>query len=148
VTLVLALDPGLTTGIARSDGTTGTLDLRDDFAIDRGRALHKFACAIRAEIQRAHLVLIERPFGTVAATLLPEVLTARTHEIAFLQFVPRRELAVQTIRKAVCGSGRASKKDVQAAVAKAGWLCATPHEADAVAVLLAGIELAKKGPVA
>jgi Holliday junction resolvasome RuvABC endonuclease subunit len=148
VTIILALDCGQETGIARSDGTTATLDLREDFRIDRGRALHKFACAIRAEIQRAHLVLIERPFGTVAATLLPEVLTARVHEIAFLQFVPRRELAVQTIRKAVCGSGRANKKDVQEAVKQAGWLCATRHEADAVAVLLAGIELAKKGPVA
>lgn len=148
MTIVLALDPGQVTGIARSDGTTGSLDLRTEFKHDAGKALHMFACAMRAEIQEAHLVLIERPFGTTAATLLPEVLTARIHEIAWMQFVPRRELAVQTIRKIVCGSGRAKKADVMPAVNRAGWLCANKHEADAVAVLLAGIELSKKGPVA
>jgi Holliday junction resolvasome RuvABC endonuclease subunit len=148
VTIVLALDPGIVSGIARSDGTTGTLDLTAEFATDRGKALHVFAAAIAAEMRRAHLVLIERPFGTTAATLLPEVLTARVHEIAFLQFVPRRELAVQTIRKIVCGNGRAKKADVLPAVNKAGWLCANKHEADAVAVLLAGIEMAKKESLA
>jgi Holliday junction resolvasome RuvABC endonuclease subunit len=148
VTIILALDPGQCTGIARSDGTTATLDLRDAFKTDAGHALHKFACAMKAEISKAHLVLIERPFGTTAATLLPEVLTARIHEIAFLAFVPRRELAVQTIRKIVCGSGRAKKADVLPAVNRAGWICANKHEADAVAVLLAGIELAKREPLA
>jgi Holliday junction resolvasome RuvABC endonuclease subunit len=144
MTLVIGIDPGQRTGIARSDGTTATLDLSAEFKTDAGKALHMFAAAMKAEISRAHLVLIERPFGTTAATLLPEVLTARIHEIAWLQFVPRRELAVQTIRKLVCGNGRAKKADVMPAVNKAGWLCATLHEADAVAVLLAGIELAKK----
>lgn len=148
MTIILAIDPGVCSGIARSDGTTSTLDLREAFAQDHGKALHQFACAMRAEIQRAHLLLIERPFGSVAATLLPEVLTARLNEIAWVAFVPRREIAVSTIRKIVCGSGRAKKADVMPAVNRAGWLCANKHEADAVAVLLAGIELSKKGPVA
>lgn len=147
MTLIVAFDPGITTGIARSDGTTAALDLRAMFAHDRGEAMAAFAERVEREIAAARLVLIERPFGRLVATLLPEVLTARIHEIAFRRGVARREIAVATIRKAVCGDARADKKAVQAAVSRAGWVCATPHEADAVAVLLAGIEMAKRGEV-
>lgn len=148
MTMILALDPGECTGWAMSDGSTGTIDLRALFATDRAEALSEYARDVRALLNRgAHLMLIERPMGRLAATLLPEILTARAHEVAWNMGIQRAELTVPTIRKLVCGEARpkGKKKAVQAAVAAAGWKCATPHEADAVAVLLAGIEKAKMG---
>ncbi len=149
MTLVIALDPGIVTGVARSDGTTSTIDLREVFARDRGEAICAFADALHVEFERdVSLLLIERPMGKLVATMLPEILAATAHSVAWHLGIPRRELTVPSIRKAVCGDARADKKAVQAAVSRAGWLCPTPHEADAVAVLLAGIEMAKKEKVA
>lgn len=143
MTHILSLDPGLRTGWAKSDGTCGTLDLHEALTTDRGRGLRMFADGVRLMLGNASLLLIERPMGRIVATLLPEILTARAHEVAYDLGIPRLELTVPSIRKIVCGDARADKKAVQAAVAAAGWRCKTPHEADAVAVLLAGIEKAK-----
>lgn len=143
---ILALDPGECTGWAMSDGSTGTIDLRALFATDRAEAMSEYAFAVHKLLKRdVHLLFIERPMGRLTATILPEILTARAHEVAWSRGVARHELTVPYIRKVVCGEARpeGKKKAVQAAVAAAGWKCATPHEADAVAVLLAGIEKAK-----
>lgn len=148
MTHVLALDPGLRTGWAKSDGTCGTIDLHAELNADRGHGLHLYAARVAVMLNGACLVLIERPMGRLVATMLPEILTARAHEVAYLHNVKRAELTVPSIRKIVCGDARADKKAVQAAVRASGWLCRTPHEADAVAVLLAGIERAKTEMVA
>jgi hypothetical protein len=127
-----------------SDGSTGTLDYRAMFDNDRAEALSEYARDVWTLLNRGvHLLLIERPMGRLVATLVPEILTARAHEVAWTHGVQRVELTVPTIRKIVCGDARADKKAVQLAVEVAGWKCRTPHEADAVAVLLAGIEKAK-----
>jgi hypothetical protein len=143
MTHILSLDPGLRTGWAKSDGTCGTLDLHEALTTDRGAGLGMFAFKVSKMLCGASLLLIERPMGRIVATLLPEILTARAHEVACDMRIARMELTVPSIRKIVCGDARADKKAVQAAVAAAGWRCKTPHEADAVAVLLAGIEKAK-----
>ena len=140
---ILALDPGLRTGWAMSDGSTGTIDLHAVFHLDRGEAMSEYARAVCKLMRGVRLVLIERPMGRLVATMLPEILTARAHEEAWRLGIQRVELTVPSIRKLVCGDARADKKAVQAAVRAAGWTCRTPHEADAVAVLLAGIERAK-----
>ncbi len=142
--MILALDPGIRTGWAMSDGSTGTLDYKALFEKDRAEALSEYARDVRTLLKRGvHLLLIERPMGRLVATLVPEILTARAHEVAWTHGVQRVELTVPTIRKLVCGDARADKKAVQLAVEVAGWKCRNPHEADAVAVLLAGIEKAK-----
>lgn len=143
--MILAIDPGVRTGWAMSDGTCGTMDLKALFEADRAHALNAYAQIVAHMLtqHRVHLLLIERPMGRLVATLLPEILTARAHEVAWTHGVKRVELTVPTIRKIVCGDARADKKAVQLAVEVAGWKCRNPHEADAVAVLLAGIEKAK-----
>ncbi len=142
--MILALDPGIRTGWAMSDGSTGTLDYKALFEKDRAEALSEYARDVWKLLNRGvHLLLIERPMGRLVATLVPEILTARAHEVAWTHGVQRVELTVPTIRKIVCGDARADKKAVQLAVEVAGWKCRNPHEADAVAVLLAGIEKAK-----
>lgn len=143
--MILALDPGLRTGWAMSDGRTGTIDLHADFSDDRGRAMCNFAAAVNELLflNSVRLMLIERPMGKLVATMLPEILTARAHEEAWRLMIPRHELTVPTIRKAVCGNARAKKKEVMPAVKAAGWDPRNLHEADAIAVLLAGIEKAK-----
>lgn len=149
MTHILALDPGIRTGWAMSDGSTGTIDLKALFEKDRAEAMSEYARDVWTLLNRGvHLLLIERPMGRLVATILPEILTARAHEVAWCHGVQRAELTVPAIRKIVCGDARADKKAVQLAVEVAGWKVRNPHEADAVAVLLAGIEKAKTERVA
>ena len=141
---VLSIDPGERIGWARSDWTCGTLDLTAAFKRDQGEALAMFAKWLSMGLQGCVLLVIERPFGRHAASvIIPSIIAARAHEAAFLAGVPRRELAVSTIRKLALGSGKAKKAEVLPAMLAAGWPCRDDHSADACALLMAAVEIAK-----
>ena len=50
------------------------------------------------------------------------------------------EVPVPTAKKRICGTGRATKRDVMNAVVKLGHLVEDDHQADAIAVALAAYD--------
>ena len=135
---VLALDPGRTTGWclyhpARPAQTGGFT-----MAGDLGAGLAAFGDWLRGMINRNNpaIVAIERPFGRAAFTNdLPAQILGVAHMVAHRLAVSRREYTASAIKKAVTGSGRATKAEVKRAVIERyGIAAATDHEADAAAV--------------
>ena len=146
---ILALDPGERIGWARSDWTCGTLDLTGPFKRDQGEALDAFLSWLMNEFVGCVLVVIERPFGRHPSSIItPSIISAITHTLAYQLGVDRREMAVSTIRKLALGSGKAKKAEVLPAMLAAGWPCRNDHEADAAALLMAALEMAKTERVA
>ena len=147
--MILAIDPGERSGWARSDWTCGTLDLSAEYKFDQGEALSIFARWVSLGMSGCVLLVTERPFGRHPSSIItPSVLSARAHEVAFSAGVDRREMSASTIRKLALGSGKAKKAEVLPAMLRAGWPCRNDHEADAAALLMAAIEMAKTERVA
>lgn len=135
--LVLAIDPGKMTGWAWSDGTCGTLDLshNDDYGMLLGEFHGWLSDTLWA--RKPRLLVVERPFGRASFTAdLPIFMVGIAHMVARLYGVERREVTASEIKKAVAGTGRASKRDVLAAVRQDGWTAETDHAADACAALM------------
>jgi Holliday junction resolvasome RuvABC endonuclease subunit len=136
--MILAIDPGMRTGWALSDGNCGTTDFRH--CGDIGALCDEFCdwLADRITVYEPRALVLERPFGRAAFTSdLPAVLVGVAHMIAHRRGVARHELTASAIKKAVTGSGRASKNDVIIAVGREGWDPDTDHAADACAALMA-----------
>ena len=140
--IVLALDPGKTTGWACSDGTCGHVDLRETWDRDSAEAGLAFQEWLKPYLKRCKLLVIERPFGPAGTTDIPNAIAYAAHMAAVRAAVPRREYTVATIRKAALGSGRAKKAEVKPAMLARGWPCESGHAADACAVLEAAMRLA------
>jgi Holliday junction resolvasome RuvABC endonuclease subunit len=136
--VIIALDPGKRVGWARSDGVCGTLDL--SHCADIGELCDFFCDWLADQIldHQPHVLVLERPFGRAAFTAdLPAVLVGVAHMVAHRHGMERRELSASAIKKAVVGTGRASKADVKAVVIQGGWRPDSDHAADACAVLMA-----------
>ena len=138
---VMGVDPGLTVGWALYNPThnvmvCGEIDLRP--LSDLGERLAELRDSLDAMFagRRPSLVAIERPFGRGAFTSeTPGVICALTHMVAFDHQIPRREYTASAIKKAITGSGKASKRDVMQAVAERyGFKPENDHQADAAAV--------------
>lgn len=140
--VVLCLDPGELTGWAASDGTCGTLDLKEQWQTDWAEAGHAFVRWLAPRLAHTRLLVVERPFGRPGTTDTPNALALLAHMEAKRLDVPRREMTVGTVRRAVLGKGNAPKKAVRPAVEALGYLPANDHEADACALLEATLRLA------
>jgi crossover junction endodeoxyribonuclease RuvC len=138
---VMGVDPGLTVGWAfyhpiGAIAVCGEIDLRP--LADMGERLAELRDSLDHMLaaRRPSLVAIERPFGRGAFTSeTPGVICALTHMVAFDHGIPRREYTASAIKKAITGSGKASKRDVMQAVAERyGFKPQNDHQADAAAV--------------
>src|SRR5690606_34335272 len=110
--VILALDPGVCTGWAWSDGSSGTLDLshNDDLAMLYGEYHGWIADTLWA--RKPRLLVIERASGRAAFwDDRPVVLTGMAHMVARLYGVARGEVTASQVKEAVAGRGRASKGD-------------------------------------
>lgn len=139
MTLILGIDPGLRVGWALSDGRTGTLDLRSEYAEDQGKAGALYARWLSDMITEEGVTHVanERPFGRHPATEFTVYLARRGHEVAWLHGVSRSELTPSQVKKVVTGDGRADKKAVMQAMADRGWQFDSNHAADAAGVVYA-----------
>ena len=144
---ILAIDPGRTTGWAGSDRGTGVLDLTKEYAEDRGFALAAFDdwLCLMFQSKCFDVLAIERPFGRLAGTEWPLILTANAHAIAWRYEVLRAEYSAAQIRSALsvntkglvgAAKRRATDAQIMHKVRAAGFNPHTDHEADAAAVLL------------
>lgn len=140
-TRVLSLDPGLMMGFAiyspdEGAQSCGSINLRH--CGDVGELLAEAADEIAALIQarKPTLLAVERPFGRRGFTSdTPGLLCGVAHMVAFQHGIPRREFTASAVKKAVCGNGRATKRDVWDAVrARYGFDPPDDHAADAAAV--------------
>jgi crossover junction endodeoxyribonuclease RuvC len=138
---VMGIDPGLTVGWALYNPihnvmVCGEIDLRP--LADMGERLAELRDSLDMMLaaRRPSLVAIERPFGRGAFTSeTPGVICAVTHMVAFDHGIPRREYTASAIKKAITGSGKASKRDVMDAVAERyGFKPQNDHQGDAAAV--------------
>lgn len=134
--MILALDCATRTGWARSDKQSGVWDLSSftDYA-ERARML----CAhVQRQIveNRPNLIALEKPLGVSGrATYLLNGLVMAAEMTAQSNGVPRLMVAVGTWRKAILGSGRASKADAMRWAIAHGYLPASDDEAEAVCIL-------------
>lgn len=136
--VILAIDPGFVTGWALSDKRTGTspaFDRTDHGAMANG---YRLWLLDMIERHRPTQIVLETMFATPTASTRPLAgLAVITHECAWQHGIPRHEIAPSSIKKAVTGSGRAKKAEVQGAVKAAGWAFDSEHAADAAACLMA-----------
>ena len=139
--VVLSLDPGRTCGWALYSPSLGIarcgeLDLRH--AGDLGEMLSEFRDSLDHMLvaHRPALLAMERPFGRAAFTSdLPGILCGVAHMLAHDHGIERREFSASAVKKALAGSGRASKREVSDAVTQRfGFLPGSDHAADAAAV--------------
>lgn len=136
---VLGLDPGKTTGWCLYSPSLpvmhGLYDLPGD---DLGAQLAGFQFWLQDMLadHRPCIVAIERPFGRAAFTSdLPGTLCGLAHMIAHCHMMPRREFTASAVKKAIAGSGTATKGDVIKAVrVQMGIDVLSSHDADAAAV--------------
>ena len=136
--MILALDPGLRTGWAKSDGTSGVVDL--SAFDDHGHAAAFFHDWLDAELQRSPaFVAIEGHFSSIRRrdhnASLTEWLCGISHMLCWTHKVHRCERSATDVRKVLTGNGRAKDADVIPAVLARGFAPGTPHEADACALL-------------
>lgn len=138
--LILGLDAGKSTGWAMYNplldiARCGTCDLRS--CADLGEMLCEFRewLALTIVSARPALVALERPFGRSGFVAdLPGLVVGVAHMVAHEHDTPRREYTASAVKKALTGSGRATKQDVIRAVPAFGFRPITDHEADAAAV--------------
>jgi crossover junction endodeoxyribonuclease RuvC len=145
---VLALDIATNVGWAVGDGTprgthcdtrrlTGTSDL--------GRMSHHFGIFLADQITtwEPDLIAIERGFFRGPMSYHLSGLIWDAHRIGYVRGVPRVEFPPSTIKKFICGSGKASKDDVQIEVIRRGFYPVNDHESDAIALLLLALDRAQ-----
>jgi Holliday junction resolvasome RuvABC endonuclease subunit len=137
----LALDPGLRTGFARSDGTSGIIDLSS--FDDHGRAAAYFHDWLDQEL-RDHppvFVAIESHFTSRRRrdqhASLTEWLCGLAHMVAWSHDIPRCERSATEVRRWLTGNPKARDREVIPAVRIRGFAPSTPHAADAAALLCA-----------
>lgn len=150
----LAIDPGVRTGWARSDGSTGALDL--SAYADHGQALAVWCDWLDAELtaRPPAFVAIERAFlsrGGAAADLTKGLIGV-AHMMAFSHAVSRCEHAADQVRDWLFGARRTWRAIKQDAPSKAagvrrldasirrevearGFRVADEHAGDAAALL-------------
>ena len=144
---VLALDPGVRTGWAWSDGTTGLIDLSDAAKVDHGQALAAFHDALDAMLtaRRARLLVIERAFfsrGGLTVDLTRSVISV-AHMVGWSHAVGRREEWAADARDWLLGGRKARRgwpeRRLDAAVREAvearGFRLESEHAADAAALV-------------
>lgn len=147
---VLALDLGLRTGWARSDGRSGVF--RPDHGGDHGKALALFSDWLEAMLDAEPLVTlaVERGFGgNNASGRLTTAMELTAHALAWCRDIPRTDRGALEVRKWLLGFSRMPKqpgesaaartremdKLVLAAVRARGFNPDTEHAADACALL-------------
>lgn len=143
---VMGVDPGLRTGVAliRNGAVLAAYDFdaRDDWGLNEGMAMYRWHAFILGQLRefRPRLLCIEKASGArFGSTLtIPNTVRIVAQMAAYEARVPVRLLSVQTIRKAVCGSGKAKKQDVAATLDKRGLFGGNDHARDAIAAALAG----------
>ena len=138
---VVGIDPGLTVGIAFYNPNAAIafcdeIDLRPLQDLGERLAELRDSLSLILGMAAPSLLAIERPFGRGAFTSeTPGVICAVCHMVAFDHQIPRREYTASAIKKAITGSGKASKRDVMDAVAsRYGFAPENDHQADAAAV--------------
>lgn len=138
---VLSLDPGLKTGFARSDGSSGLIDL--SAFEDHGCAAAFFHDWLDRELKdrRPVFVAIESHFTSRRArdqyASLTEWLCGVAHMVSWSHDVPRCERSARDVRKWLTGNPKAKDSEVIPAVRVRGFVPASPHAADAAALLCA-----------
>jgi Holliday junction resolvasome RuvABC endonuclease subunit len=142
--VIIALDPGLRTGWAKSDGSSGVVDL--SIYDDHGRALAAFHDWLDEQMQdRPSLVAIEQHFMSRKDqnASLTEWLCGIANMLCWTYDVPRCERAATKVRKDLTGNAKAKDADVIPAVIARGFRPQTEHAADACALLcvVAGIPI-------
>ena len=137
---ILAFDPGRRTGWALSTGRCGTIDVRQDMAIDEAGALWTIhgAAMDLLKLHQPSLVVIERPMGRMAATEWPQAVTRVLHMAAWAHDTRRAEIGCAKWRKVVIGRAtKVTDHEVAAAVRSGGFNPANEHEGDAAALIVA-----------
>jgi crossover junction endodeoxyribonuclease RuvC len=151
---ILALDPGITTGLALVhvlSGSTWVLDHRCDLRPQgetRGAELSELLETLRAEINMYSVAVIAMEemlsYGGQSSADEKVESQAIIKLVAWQEGVPLVTYAPTTIRSAVVGSGRATPKDISTTLrfmlrmgrtSKKGEAF-SPHQADAVSVAL------------
>jgi hypothetical protein len=147
---VLALDLGVTTGWARSNGQSGAFSVKG--IPDHGQALAMFSDWIDGMLDEAPLVYlaVERGFGgNNAVGRLTTAMELTAHAAAYARQVPRTDRSAVTVRKWLLGYARVGvdaepskaarvrllDKAVMAGVRARGFSPANEHAADAAALL-------------
>ncbi len=140
---VLGIDPGLSVGWCLYHP-----DLAPTFGLERlegddlGAQLHHFSGWLTSLLWRVQPVAlaIERPFGRATFTSdIPGAVCAVAHMVAHEAGTRRFEFSASGIKKAMTGSGNATKGEVIKAVrAKFAAPVLSSHEADAAAVAVMG----------
>ncbi len=142
---ILGLDPGLRTGVALLRGGAvlfaADYDARDDWRADEGAAMYRWHSFILGQLRdhKPAFLAIEKANGArFGGTLtIPNTVRIVAQMAAYEARIPVRLLSVQTIRKRLCGSGKAKKEDVATALGLLGLHAPNDHARDAVAVALA-----------
>lgn len=147
--MILALDCGVRLGWARSDGATGTLDLRP--YDDHGEALAMFRYWLGKTMHGCAELAVERGFGGNGASgRLTTALELTAHSMAFGAGIPRTDRSANEVRKWLLGYAAISVKAepskaarvrmldaaVLQAVRNRGFSCESEHAADAAALLI------------
>lgn len=144
---ILAIDPGVKTGVALSNKNSITLDFNnyDDIA-EAGLYFQKFLLKYISTFDIARIV-IERPFFQRHSkhTDLTIALIWSIHFIACLKNIPRFEFTADQARKNLIGRARKKSNEpvkefdkvISNAVKKNGFNPSSEHEADAAALILA-----------
>jgi Holliday junction resolvasome RuvABC endonuclease subunit len=140
---VLGLDPGLNCGwCLYHPDLAPTFGLEQLSGGDLGAQLHHFAGWLGGmlHLHRPAALALERPFGRATFTSdIPGAVCSVAHMVAHACGTRRIEFVASSVKKAMTGSGTATKGDVIAAVrAKFAVLALSSHEADAAAVAVMG----------
>lgn len=138
---VLGLDPGLSCGWCLYHPTRApAFGIHALAGEDLGEQLHDFAGWLTSFLWRVQpaILAIERPFGRATFTSdIPGAVTSVAHMVAHECGIARREFTAPSIKKAMTGSGLATKGAVIKAVrAKFAAPVLSSHEADAAAVAI------------
>lgn len=148
--MTLALDPGLLVGWAKSDGTSGVLDLSQ--YDDHGEAVWTWREWLKPKLQDVtHLATEQSIFGR--GNSLAELVTTlgmTAHSAAWERGIARQRHTADKVRKALLGRARVPWRtlgitrtaatrvmdnDILAAVTALGFTPETVHAADAAALL-------------
>ncbi len=158
--IVLGIDIGLRKGSAWA--AVGGIDLYSGTlksgAVDDAAMAHEQAEALRRVIaeQQALVVAMESQFGQLTKNTTEKERDGMTHAALRLAFVRGAlaeaamtagctviEVAPATVKKAVTGNGRASKQQVQEAIARQFGVHLSQDRADAAATAIAGASRAR-----
>ena len=148
---VLGMDVGPTSAIARQDGETERLSIRDFF--DQGKGVAHWLDWLGREIKREPLVffVVERTIfsGRFARADSTLAMVGAAPAIAWSADVPRHEMAASQARSHLIDRPRRDKgesirsfgAEIAAAVRARGFDHRAPHEAEAAALIIASTNM-------